>query len=415
MIDLPQDVLLVTGMLRRAGFEARAVGGCVRDSLLGLVPHDWDVCTDARPESVKEVFRDLKTYSTGSRHGTVGVRADGRIIEVTTYRTDGPYSDNRRPDSVTFVASLEEDLARRDFTINAMAYCPEEGLTDPFGGREDLEAGIIRCVGEPERRFEEDALRILRALRFSSRYGFRVEERTARAATAGRRRLGAVSVERVFEELKGIITGPGAGDILEVFPEIISCALPGVTPDEIRCAAAAVGASPGDICSRLAMLLRAAGAERAKGVLERLRCDKKTARDTIELVEGLRATLKPEPVIIRKLISKLGKERFDRLISLREAAARGDEDELSVLEGIKKAADSLYALEGRITMKTLAVGGDDVLSLGAASGPFVGRILRSLLDGVLGGSIPNEKAALMRAAERFMLEHGRSGVLRDGN
>ncbi len=208
-IKLDPGAALLLDALHGAGHAAYAVGGCVRDSLLGLAPHDWDLCTSARPEQVMALFGEEKCIPTGLQHGTVTVKQGGRLYETTTFRTEGAYSDGRHPDAVCFVPDVREDLARRDFTINAMAYSAEEGLIDPFGGRDDLAAHLVRAVGEPERRFEEDALRILRLYRFAARFGFAIDPATGAAARALGPHLDCVSAERIQEELLKLLAAPG--------------------------------------------------------------------------------------------------------------------------------------------------------------------------------------------------------------
>ena len=218
--------------LHAAGHAAYAVGGCVRDSLLGQTPHDWDLCTSATPEQVLELFGEAHCIPTGLQHGTVTVKHGGELYEITTFRTEGAYSDGRHPDHVAFVPDVKEDLARRDFTINAMAYNAEEGLIDPFGGQSDLAAGIVRAVGEPQRRFEEDALRILRLYRFAARFGFAIDLATGQAARALCRHLDCVSEERIAEELSRLLAAPAPGAYLEaevlavIFPELDAAELP---------------------------------------------------------------------------------------------------------------------------------------------------------------------------------------------
>ena len=228
--------------LHRAGFAAYAVGGCVRDSLLGLAPHDWDLCTAARPEQVMELFGEKQCIPTGLQHGTVTVKRDGRLYEITTFRTEGSYSDGRHPDSVAFVPDVREDLARRDFTINAMAYSAEEGLCDPFGGQEDLARGVVRAVGEPLRRFEEDALRILRLYRFAARFGFVIDEATEAAAKQLAAHLDCVSVERIEEELDKLLSAPKPGAYLE--PEVLAFVLPELPLDYLSEAREIIDALP---------------------------------------------------------------------------------------------------------------------------------------------------------------------------
>ena len=268
MIIIPQHALTVVERLERYGYEAYVVGGCVRDSLMGRCPKDWDVCTNALPEEVLRVFKRFHVIKTGLQHGTVTVMVDKQPVEVTTFRIDGNYTDNRHPDSVNFVSRVEEDLARRDFTINAMAYNPARGLVDAFGGQEDLQARIIRCVGEPDERFNEDGLRILRALRFAARYDFGIETETAFSMHRNRHLLENVSVERIFSELKGILVGEGVLGMMQAFPDIFSVIIPELAPavgfdqrnphhcyDVWTHTAHAVQAAPADEVLRLALLL----------------------------------------------------------------------------------------------------------------------------------------------------------------
>ena len=261
-------------LLYLAGFEACLVGGCVRDALLGRTPADWDICTAARPEETETVFAGERLIETGLRHGTVTVLLAGTPLEITTYRTDGEYTDGRHPDSVSFTPDLSQDLARRDFTVNARAWSPEAGLTDLFGGREDLAAGLIRCVGEPEARFREDALRILRALRFAGRYGFAVEPETDRALRALRARLGLVAPERIREELRGILLSPGAGELMRTYPEVFTAALPVLEgAADLSAAAALTEALPAVLPLRAAAALHTLPRSAAREALADLRTD----------------------------------------------------------------------------------------------------------------------------------------------
>ena len=259
--------------LHRAGFGAYAVGGCVRDSLLGLAPHDWDLCTAARPGQVMELFGEDRCIPTGLQHGTVTVKRDGKLYEITTFRTEGRYSDGRHPDSVAFVPDLREDLARRDFTINAMAYSAEEGLCDPFGGQEDLARGVVRAVGEPLRRFGEDALRILRLYRFAARFGFAIDEATEEAAKQLASHLDCVSAERIEEELNKLLAAPQPGAYLE--PEVLAFVLPELPPEELTKARKRVDALPAgteQVSARWAALLLPLGEAGARKALKRLKC-----------------------------------------------------------------------------------------------------------------------------------------------
>ena len=272
-IKLDPGAALLLDALHGAGHAAYAVGGCVRDSLLGLDPHDWDLCTSARPEQVMALFGEEKCIPTGLQHGTVTVKQNGALYEITTFRTEGSYSDGRHPDSVAFVPDVREDLARRAFTINAMAYSAEEGLCDPFGGQEDLARGVVRAVGEPLRRFEEDALRILRLYRFAARFGFVIDEATEAAAKQLAAHLDCVSVERIEEELNKLLSAPKPGAYLE--PEVLAFVLPELPPDDLSEAREIFDALPAgveEVTTRWAALVLPLGEDGTRKALKRLKC-----------------------------------------------------------------------------------------------------------------------------------------------
>ena len=229
-MDMPKNVDTAINLLQSAGFEAYAVGGCVRDSLLGKTPNDWDITTSAKPENMKSVFADFHCIDTGIKHGTVTVVIDGEPLEITTFRLDGEYEDNRHPKSVTFTSNLGADLGRRDFTVNAMAYSNKPGTVDLFGGQNDLKNKIIRCVGDPDRRFNEDALRILRALRFASALDFEIEEKTAQSLLKNCALLGNISEERIAKELLKLVCGKGAKRILTDLAPVLFELLPELKP-----------------------------------------------------------------------------------------------------------------------------------------------------------------------------------------
>ena len=276
-IKLDPGAALLLDALHGAGHAAYAVGGCVRDSLLGLAPHDWDLCTSARPEQVMALFGEEKCIPTGLQHGTVTVKQGGRLYETTTFRTEGAYSDGRHPDAVCFVPDVREDLARRDFTINAMAYSAEEGLIDPFGGRDDLAAHLVRAVGEPERRFEEDALRILRLYRFAARFGFAIDPATGAAARALGPHLDCVSAERIQEELLKLLAAPRPGSYLE--PAVLAVVLPELEPEkqperfaELCRTIDRIEPTAENVPARLAALLCPLGEVGARKALRKLKC-----------------------------------------------------------------------------------------------------------------------------------------------
>ena len=274
--------------LHTAGHAAYAVGGCVRDSLLGLAPHDWDLCTSALPQQVMELFGAQQCIPTGLQHGTVTVKHGGALYEITTFRTEGAYTDGRHPDEVHFVPDVREDLARRDFTINAMAYNEAEGLIDPFGGQTDLQSGIVRAVGVPHQRFTEDALRILRLYRFAARFGFGIDPATAQAAEELCAHLDCVSVERIEEELAKLLAAPAPAAYLE--PKILGVVLPGLAPEALAAAKPVVDACPAgseDLPIRLAALLCSLGEDGTCRALKRLRCSNVLIEETAVLVREI--------------------------------------------------------------------------------------------------------------------------------
>ena len=290
-IKLDPGAALLLDALHGAGHAAYAVGGCVRDSLLGLDPHDWDLCTSARPEQVMALFGEEKCIPTGLQHGTVTVKQGGRLYETTTFRTEGAYSDGRHPDAVCFVPDVREDLARRDFTINAMAYSAEEGLIDPFGGRDDLAAHIVRAVGEPERRFEEDALRILRLYRFAARFGFAIDPATGAAARALGPHLDCVSAERIQEELLKLLAAPQPGNYLE--PAVLAVVLPELEPEkqpgrfaELCRTIDRIEPTAENVPARLAALLCPLGEAGARKALRKLKCSNALTDEVTALVGG---------------------------------------------------------------------------------------------------------------------------------
>ena len=443
-VDFPESVRWAIGKLNAAGYEAWAVGGCVRDSALGKQPHDWDMTTSALPEETMAVFEGCPVIETGLRHGTVTVLVDSEPLEITTYRVDGSYSDSRRPDSVSFTRSLEADLARRDFTINAMAAHPEKGIVDCFGGLEDLKNGVIRCVGEPERRFTEDALRILRALRFSSVLGFPIEPQTANALLRVRENLRHVAMERIFSELKRMLCGRDAGRILREFPQVLWVFLPELQPmvgfeqhnphhlyDVWEHTIRSVEAAPADEALRLTLLLHDAGKpacftlgedgtghfyghpaksrELADAVLRRLRSDNDTRERVLTLIEQHDAVVPATPSAVRRWLGKLGEKGFFDLLSVKRADNRAQNQALFSCEG---ELDALSALAERIlaedecfTLKSLAVGGRDLMELGIQPGPAMGKLLGRLLEMVVEGKCPNEREALMEMAKKALSEN----------
>ncbi len=392
MLQLPAHTAFAIGRLEQAGFAGYCVGGCVRDCLLGRAPADWDITTDALPGQVKAAFADCRLLETGLRHGTLTLVYQGELLEITTFRVDGPYTDGRHPDTVSFTSRLELDLSRRDFTVNAIAYAPRTGLIDPFGGQQDLRKRQIRCVGEPQRRFAEDALRILRALRFSSTLGFSIAPDTALAVHANAPLLGQVSAERITQEFEKLLLGENAGQLLADYADVIGCFLPGFSAPELP-----ISRLPQQIAVRLA----AAGAcyppDRFGQRLQALKFPHETVRLAVLLRRLLELPLPGTRTAIRRALHLAGPDALAQSFLMQ--AARG-KDVRQAQTLLRQTLENGDCWERRM----LAVSGKDLLherGNGCRSGAWVGETLDYLLDGVIAGRFPNQPAALLDAARRF--------------
>ena len=423
--------------LHAAGYAAYAVGGCVRDSLLGRTAHDWDLCTSALPQQVMELFGAEQCIPTGLQHGTVTIKYGGQLYETTTFRTEGSYTDGRHPDEVQFVPDVREDLARRDFTINAMAYNEAEGLVDPFGGQADLQNGLLRAVGEPQQRFTEDALRILRLYRFAARFGFALDAATARAARQLAPHLDCISAERIQEELAKLLAAPQPGAYLE--PAVLAVVLPELTPESLTAAKPVVDACPAgeeNLPVRWAALLGALGEADTRRVLKRLRCSNACIEETAVLVRetaeqgvcgsfllghesghsiarptacGSRVppqrTVLGEPpahageVAIRQLLGRYGLCTVERLCALCAALhpQAAPACALAAQRARQLEADGVCC-----RVSQLAVNGRDLMAAGIPAGPALRRVLEALLDGVIRAEYPNEKPVLLAAAQKII-------------
>ena len=398
--------------LHAAGYAAYAVGGCVRDSLLGRTAHDWDLCTSALPQQVMELFGAEQCIPTGLQHGTVTIKYGGRLYETTTFRTEGSYTDGRHPDAVQFVPDVREDLARRDFTINAMAYNEAEGLVDPFGGQKDLQNGLLRAVGEPQQRFTEDALRILRLYRFAARFGFALDAATARAARQLAPHLDCISAERIQEELAKLLAAPQPGAYLE--PAVLAVVLPELTPESLTAAKPVVDACPAgeeNLPVRWAALLGALGETDTRRVLKRLRCSNTCIEETAVLVretagEGVcrsfseeKASAHPGDIHIRRLLGRYGLRTVERLCALCAALHPQNAPDCALAA---QRARQLEADGVCCRVSQLAVNGRDLMAAGIPAGPALRRVLEALLDGVIRAEYPNEKPALLAAAQKII-------------
>lgn len=425
--------------LAAAGYEAYFVGGCVRDVLLGQAPNDFDVTTSALPEETLSVFEGFRVVPTGLKHGTVTVLIDGEPIEITTFRSDGEYSDHRHPESVTFSRNLSEDLCRRDFTVNAMAYSEKTGLVDLFGGASDLKNGIIRAVGEPEKRFTEDALRILRAARFASQKGFSIEPVTAKAMKKCLHLLDYVSAERIFSELKKLLMGKGVLDVMLTHPETVCRAVPALASavgfeqnnphhiyDVYEHTAHAVAFSPENEAIRLAALLHDVGKpltysekdgighfyghteaslKLAEDTLDALKCDNATKNTVLTLIKYHDPVIEPTEKAVRRALSKLGEPLLCALLDLKSADNLAQSPEctkrLEAYEEIRGIIAEIGAKEACLSLKTLAIGGDDLIALGVPKGKLIGKLLNTALERVVDGDLPNEKEALLEFCRKI--------------
>lgn len=403
-IKLDPGAALLLDALHGAGHAAYAVGGCVRDSLLGLDPHDWDLCTSARPEQVMALFGEEKCIPTGLQHGTVTVKQGGRLYETTTFRTEGAYSDGRHPDAVCFVPDVREDLARRDFTINAMAYSAEEGLIDPFGGRDDLAAHRVRAVGEPERRFEEDALRILRLYRFAARFGFAIDPATGTAARALGPHLDCVSAERIQEELLKLLAAPRPGIYLE--PAVLAVVLPELEPEEqperfaeLCRTIDRIEPTAENVPARLAALLCPLGEAGARKALRKLKCSNALTDEVTALERETPGT--PNTTLTVQAKRLLGRYELPTIQRLTALCSARHPEQTEAFAALRAEAEQLTAENACCRVSQLAVNGRDLMAAGVRPGPGLRQVLNALLEAVITGQTPNEKDALLAAAAQF--------------
>lgn len=433
MTEIPEAVREILETLEAAGHEAWCVGGCVRDALLGRAPEDWDVTSSALPEETMALFGS-RAVPTGLKHGTVTVRAADGPVEVTTYRVDGAYRDHRRPERVTFTRSLEEDLGRRDFTVNAMALNLRGELRDPFGGRRDLAAGVLRCVGDPDRRFREDALRILRGMRFAAELALALEPSTAEALLRSRALLGDVAPERIQAELKKLLRGPRAAAVLRACPRVVGVFWPEILPmvgfdqrnihhchDVWEHSLRALEAVPGDPALRCAALLHDVGkpasftldengvghfyghaavsCELAEGMLRRLKFPNAFRERVVRLIRWHDRDIPRTDRGVGRALRLLGEEELRLLLCLKRAdnlaQAPAYRDRQAEIDKGEAILDRLLAEEACFSLRQLAVNGHDLLALGLR-GVAVGRTLETLLNKVADGELPNERAALLK-------------------
>lgn len=440
-IKIPDYVNKLIARLDDAGYEAWCVGGCVRDSLLGRNPEDWDLAVSSLPLETKQLFSDFPTFDVGIRHGTVSVLSGGHTVELTTFRTDGLYSDARHPDSVRFSNSVEEDLSRRDFTVNAMAYRQDSGLRDPFGGLNDLETRLLRCVGTPSKRFSEDALRVLRCLRFSSTLGFAIEPETLQAASNAQYLLADVSRERVRDELQKLLCGAAAADTLRRNSEILFSLLPELAPlasshetpyhhrhSLWEHSLQVLNAVPPNSALRWSALLHDCGklacqtvsqkgaapfyghvseSEQLAGIiLTSLRFSNRDSDRIHSLIRHHGETLPFPEKRLKKLLGEFGRDWLFELFALMRADlsvqdAYQLEKRLAALRDSQDLAETILSRQDCLTLRDLAVNGKDLLSLGYHPDPALGKTLSFLLEKVLSGTLENDRDILLQEAEKI--------------
>jgi len=428
---LPEHILYCIEKLETAGFAAYAVGGCVRDACLGLTPHDYDLCTSALPEQTEAVFENHRLILAGKKHGTVAVVLKGEVVEITTFRTEGAYADNRHPDWVEFVPEVEEDLARRDFTINAMAYSPTRGYADPFGGQEDLEKGILRAVRDPEERFSEDSLRILRGIRFASRFRLTIAETTEQAMQSLAPLMDNLARERVFEELSKMLPTLTAEEVVRYAP-VLGAVIPELKPlidfdqksphhayDLMTHVAHVVAQVSADVTLRWAALLHDVGkvptftqdetgrghfyghakesAEMADGILLRLKAPTALRERVVLLIDKHMTRPLADKKFLRRQLSKLGWESFEQLLQLQKAdmSSKGTDEPGEDYGEIYRLLEEIRAENACLSLKELAVNGRDLMALGL-KGREVGQMLNLLLEQVLDEKLPNHREELLR-------------------
>lgn len=437
-LKLPNNVDKILNMLNNAGCEAFAVGGCVRDAMLGIEPNDWDITTSAQPVEIKEVFSSCRTIDIGEAHGTIGVLIDDVVYEITTYRIDGDYADKRHPDSVSFAKTIEEDLSRRDFTVNAMAYNNEKGIVDPFNGQADLKYKALRCVGDPDTRFNEDALRILRGLRFASVYNFGIESKTAASIIRNRLLLNDISEERIASEFNKLLCGDNVKYILSRYKDVFSVFFPEIvstfdfaqnTPHHNKTVwrhiTASVSFIEPDELLRLVMFLHDVGkplalrtdskgidhfkghnhfgAVLAKNALERLKYPRKTIDDVCVLIEYHDVRFNEDKRKIKHVLNIIGKENFERLLKIQLADIKAQsmykrESKLRDHELAKQAFREITDNNECYSLQSLAINGSDLIHLGITDGKSIGFILDNLLDEVINETLENDNVTLKKQA-----------------
>lgn len=402
-IDLPENVSFIINEFFKKGYEAYAVGGCVRDSLLGKIPYDWDICTNATPDEVEKIFKNQKIIKTGIKHGTVTLLLENIPYEITTYRTDGIYLDNRRPESIEFVKNLNEDLKRRDFTINAMAYNKFSELVDLFGGSADLQKKIIKCVGEPDKRFFEDALRIMRAIRFSATLSFEIEENTKKSIKKNRHLLKNIAKERVNTEFSKALLSDNA-NFLKDYKDVLEVFLPEAKKFS-KSLSQTVQLLKKDIITRLSCIFICTDTEVSQCIktLKDLKYDSKTVTGVISVLDNYNTPKSPDIKTLCHLLSKTDFKTLKRVFEIKVSSAKVLNDHKSILEHTNTLLNLSEIEKNKCCIKIcdLSIDGNDLIESGIPAGEILGRILDELLYLVIEEKLKNTKDALINCAKKL--------------
>lgn len=401
-INMPMEVETALNILSRNNYEAYIVGGCVRDSILGTVPHDWDITTSAKPEEIINCFKDYRTINTGLKHGTVTVLLNHAQIEFTTYRIDGKYSDNRRPDNVIFTDDIYNDLKRRDFTINSLAY-NKNGIVDLFGGIEDLNNRIIKCVGKPDERFTEDGLRILRAMRFASVLKFNIDEKTSTSIHKNKDLLNNISKERINVELNKLITGGNFLKILNEYRDVVEVFIPEIknyTKIEWDYTLKTMCFAD-DLNVKLALFLHYTS--KSANILKNLKYDGVTV-STVEFLNGnLNEMIIADKIKLKMQLHKFGYGKLILLLDMKTAAALASNfvNEVLVIKNAKKIIDEILENNEPYNLNSLAINGDDLMQEGFKKGIELGVILNDILNKVIEEKLENNKDVLINYIRKY--------------
>jgi tRNA nucleotidyltransferase (CCA-adding enzyme) len=398
-IKMPEEAEKALMILKSCGHEAYVVGGCVRDAILGSVPSDWDITTSALPDEILSCFKNYKTINTGLKHGTVTVVINKMHLEVTTYRIDGKYSDNRRPDEVKFTDKVAMDLKRRDFTMNALAY-NKEGIVDLFEGIEDIKNNAVRCVGVPDERFQEDGLRILRAIRFASVLGFDIEEKTRKSIHKNKNLLQNISFERINSEFMKLLNGINCSEILSEYKDVVEVFIPEVSMlrDELWIERLNSSSHVDNIILKLSLIFYGMDTEL---ILRRMKSDNDTIKKVKLLTLNMDGEIVSEQRSVKRWLNKMGYDNLKLLIHLKTASLKFSETEKNDLRKAEVIMDTIIKENQCYSLSTLAVKGTDIIAAGIPKGPRVGELLNEMLEKVMDDELENKKDVLLDYARKI--------------